>query len=383
LDTSKQNGVFLHHVRVTDGGLKVGDLVQLVVNSFERRSTANNHSATHLLHAALRSVLGPHVQQAGSLVEPDRLRFDFTHNQPLSTSEVERLEALVNAEIGKGIAVHSEVMSQKAALERGALALFGEKYGDEVRVIQMGEFSMELCGGTHVSNTAQIRFFKIVSESGVSAGVRRVEAITGERAAEYLSRLSRETLSARTQAGLTVGWQKYLEGAGPGANVGVADSGAAGQAGEVTPLSEWIQGAQEQIKTLQREIQQLKSKNVDLDSLIASAEPFSAGGVTGRFVFADIPMDDRKVLSDLSDRLQDKLKDAVVVILGQGEKSHPLIVSVSRSLSQQLNAGKILGAVASTLGGKGGGRPDFAQGAVPSRTDLPRAKEAALGCLAP
>jgi alanyl-tRNA synthetase len=314
------------------------------------------------MHAALRKVLGVHVQQAGSLVDSDRLRFDFTHGAPLTAKQVEEIEALVNAEISKGIQVHSEVMAQKAALERGALALFGEKYGDSVRVIQMGEFSMELCGGTHVSNTSQIRFFKIVSESGVSAGVRRIEAITGERAAEYLSGLAREALKARELSGMTVGWQKYLEG-------------------EVPHLETWIAQAQDNAKSLAREIQQLKGGAVDVDSLVNSAHKFVSGGVPGRFVFADIPMDDRKVLSDLSDRLQDKLKDAVIVIVGQGESTHPLIVSVSKSLTGKLNAGKILGEVASALGGKGGGRPDFAQGAVPSRGEMAAAKAKALAVL--
>jgi alanyl-tRNA synthetase len=358
LDTTKVNGIYLHHIKVTDGVLKTGDLVQLIVLSHERRNTASNHSATHLMHAALRQVLGTHVQQAGSLVEPDRLRFDFTHNQPLTQSEIERVETLVMNEIGKAVPVHSATMSHQAAMEKGAMALFGEKYGDNVRVIQMGDFSTELCGGIHVGNTSQIRLFKIVSESGVSAGIRRIEAITGERATEYLSQLAREALQARAQAGLTFGWQKYLGGEG-------------------SKLVEYIENAQNTSKTLQREMQILKGKNVDVDSLVNSAQNFSRDGVSGRLVFADIAMDDRKVLSDLSDRLQDKLKDGVVVILGQGDGSHPLIVSVSKSLIGKLNAGKILGQVAQTLGGKGGGRPDFAQGAVPSRSELDKARQAA------
>ena len=362
LDTTKMNGVFLHQVKVTDGSLSAGEPAQLVVNASERRATANNHSATHLLHSALRQVLGGHVQQAGSLVESDRLRFDFTHNQPLTPSEWQRIEDLVNAEISKGIQVHSEEMSHQAALDKGALALFGEKYGDKVRVIQMGEFSMELCGGTHVGNTAQIRLFKIVSEGGVSAGVRRIEAVTGEGAATYLQALAREALEARARVGMNVNWQKYLE---PGA----------------ARLSSWIEQAQDTAKTLQREVQSLKGKNVNVDDLVSSAQEFSTGGVSGRFVFADIPMDDRKVLSDLADRLQDKLKDAVIVILGQGDSSHPLIVSVSKSLTPKLNAGKILGEVAATLGGKGGGRPDFAQGAVPNRAGVDQAKSKAFSLL--
>jgi alanyl-tRNA synthetase len=362
LETTKQHGVFLHHVKVNDGVLKKGDLVQLVVNSSERRSTANNHSATHLMHAALKQVLGSHVQQAGSLVEPERLRFDFTHNQPLTMSEIEKIEDLVNTEIGKGIQVHSEVMPHKKAIEKGAVALFGEKYEDEVRVIQMGEFSMELCGGTHVGNTSQIRLFKIVSESGVSAGVRRIEAITGERATQYAQALVREALQARQIAGINVNWQKYLEP-------------------ETAKLSGWITQAQDTTKNLQKEIQSLKGKNVNVEDLLKGAQSFTSNGVNGHFVFADIPMDDRKVLSELSDRLQDKLKDAVIVIVGQGENSHPVIVSVSKSLSGKLNAGKILGEVAATLGGKGGGRPDFAQGAVPNRGGLDQARDKALSLL--
>jgi alanyl-tRNA synthetase len=356
LDCSKQNGVFLHHVKVTDGLLHSNDVAQLVVQSQSRRSTANNHSATHLLHAALRQVLGEHVQQAGSLVESDRLRFDFTHNQPVSPQQIEQLESLVQAEIAKGVQVQSDTMSHQAAIEKGAMALFGEKYGDEVRVVQMGKFSMELCGGIHVSNTSQIRFFKIVSESGVSAGVRRIEAITGERAAEYLSHLANEALAARHKAGLTLNWQKYLEGQPEG-------------------LPTWIEATQGEIRALQREVQMLKGKNIDIEQLLSSAQSFAQDGISGRLVFADLGIDDRKVLSDLADRLQDRLRDGVVIIVGQGESSHPLIVSVSKSLAGRFNAGKILGEVAQTLGGKGGGRADFAQGAVPSREGLAAARE--------
>jgi alanyl-tRNA synthetase len=348
IDCTKLNNVFLHHVKVGDGVLKKGDLVQLLVNARERQATANNHSATHLLHAALRSVLGTHVTQAGSLVEPERLRFDFTHNQPLARNEIEMIENLVNEEIGKGFNVGSAEMSHKDAIASGALALFGEKYGDKVRVIKMGDFSTELCGGTHVSNLAQIRLFKIASEGGVSSGVRRVEAITGEKAANYTLTAAREVEQAKRQLGTPV------------------------------PLTDWIAQKQDEVKQLQREIQSLKGKGVDVESLAGGATPFTFGGVTGRLVFADIPMDDRKVLSDLSDRLQDKLKDAIIVLVGEGDGSHPLIVSVSKSLTGKFNAGKILGEVASALGGKGGGRPDFAQGAVPSRQNLAAAQAKAV-----
>lgn len=360
VDCTKTNGVFLHHVKVTDGVLKKGDPVQLVVNARDRQSTANNHSATHLLHSALRKVLGAHVQQAGSLVEPERLRFDFTHNQPMTQLEIEQIEGLVNGEISRGAVVKDDVMSHKAAIDRGALALFGEKYGNEVRVVQMGEFSMELCGGTHVASLSQIRLFKVISEGGVSSGVRRIEAITGERALNYLIAGTREAERSRQAIGST----------------SILSQLSGGPEGMTVP--EWVQQSQERVKGLQREVQQLKGKNVDVDSLAGAAQSFTANGVAGRLVFADIPMDDRKVLSDLSDRLQDKLKDAVIVIVGQGENSHPLIVSVSKSLAGKLNAGKILNEVASALGGKGGGRPDFAQGAVPDRTNLAQAQARAV-----
>ncbi len=357
IDTTKHHDVFLHHVRVQDGVLKQSEMCELKVESRERRSTANNHSATHLLHAALRKVLGPHVTQAGSLVDSDRLRFDFTHSKPLAPDEILRIEEIVNDEIGKGVQVESAVMHYPQAIERGAMALFGEKYSDEVRVIRMGDFSMELCGGTHVPNTGKIRLFKIVAESGVSSGVRRIEALTGDKASEYLMKLAREALEARDKIGAHVTWNQYLET--PSAGHG---------------LTEWIESAQNKFKADSREIQVLKGQNIDVDSILSSAQPFEKGKAKGRFVFVDVAMDDRKVLSDLADKLRDKLKDAVVVLVGQGEQSHPLIVTVSKSLNPDLSAGKILGEIAQVLGGKGGGRPDFAQGAAPDRSRIEAAQ---------
>jgi alanyl-tRNA synthetase len=357
IDCVKQNEIYLHHVRITDGVFKTSDLCELKVESRERRNTANNHSATHLMHAALRTVLGPHVTQAGSLVDTDRLRFDYTHSKPMLPDEILRVEELVNDEIAKGLTVESEVMSQKKALEKGAMALFGEKYGDEVRVIRMGDFSMELCGGTHVSNTASIRLFKIVSENGVSSGVRRIEAITGDKASEYLMKLAREALLAREKIGANVAWGQYLE----------TPSTAHG-------LSDWIDSAQTKFKTAEKEIQALKGSTVDVEALIATAKPFTKGKSKGRFIFADLPVDDRKVLNEVADKLRDKLGDAVIVALGLGEDSHPLIVTVSKSLNPELSAGKILSEIAQVFGGKGGGRPDFAQGAAPDRSQLAAAQ---------
>ena len=358
IDCTKQNEVFLHHVEVTDGSIQTEDSCQLKVTDLTRRATANNHSATHLTHAVLRQVLGDHVQQAGSLVDPERLRFDFTHNKPLSPAEVQDIENKVNQAIARGTEVTAKVTSPDKAIEEGALALFGEKYGDEVRVVKMGDDSMELCGGIHVPNTAVIRAFKIVSESGVSSGVRRIEAITGDRAISYLMKNTKENLKARTEAGINEPWSQYLED-------------------QQQSVDEHIQNLKSNIRSLQKEIQGLKGGQISVEDLIGSAKPFSHNGSEGRLVLGDLPIDDRKVLSDLSDKLRDKIQTGVVVLVGQGDKSHPLLVTVSKDLSKTLPAGKLLKEVAETLGGKGGGRPDFAQGAAPDRSQIAKAFEKA------
>jgi alanyl-tRNA synthetase len=357
LDCTKMNDIHVHHIRVLDGEINTGDTVQLKVDSNKRKSIANNHSATHLLHAALRKVLGTHVTQAGSQVAPDRLRFDFTHNKPVSSDEIRAVEDLVNIEIAKGHAVETKIMAPKEAVAAGALALFGEKYGDQVRVLRMGDFSTELCGGTHVDNTALIRFFKIVTEGGVSSGVRRIEAITGELAAKYLLRHTHENLEARAACGMQENWQQFLN----------SDS----------RVAIWIERAKEDKKQLEREIQSVKGSSINVDELIQSAEKFSVGGLSGQFVFANLEMTDRDLLSQISDKIRDKIKSGLVVVVGRGEGSHPIIVNVTKNLVGPLNAGKILGEVAAALGGKGGGRPDFAQGAGKDLTKMAQAKAAA------
>ncbi|MCB0408024.1 MAG: alanine--tRNA ligase, partial [Bdellovibrionales bacterium] len=354
LDCTKQNNVFLHHIQVKDGQLQVNDICQLKVTELDRRSTAANHSATHLLHSALRKTLGEHVQQAGSLVDAERLRFDFTHNKPLSNEEVEKIEVLVNSEIARGTQVISKVTSHQQAIAEGALALFGEKYGDEVRVIRMGDFSTELCGGTHVNNTSAIRVFKIVSESGVSSGVRRIEAITGDAATRFLMKNTTENQKAREISGLNENWIQYLND-------------------QKYFVSEHIQNLKIQVRNLEKEVQALKGNNISIDNLLNSAKKFSKNGIESQLILADIPMDDRKVLSDLSDKLKNKIQSGVIVLIGKGEASHPLIVTVSKNLTKDLPAGQLLKAVAETLGGKGGGRPDFAQGAVSDRSQIEKA----------
>ncbi len=357
LDCTKVNGVHVHHVRVTEGEFSVKDLCSLQVEGSERRNIASNHSATHLLHSALREVLGPRIQQAGSLVEADRLRFDFTHNKPISKEELEQIERLVNREIAHGNSVSTETMTPDEAVKKGALALFGEKYGDKVRVIQMGPFSMELCGGTHVSNTSMIRLFKIVSESGVSAGVRRIEALTGDKAFEYLMKNTQENMSTRESLGLPMTWTTYLE----------SDSNSAAV----------IASLKEQLRQKDKEIQSLKGGAVSLEDILKSGVNFEFNGEKGILVLADIQVDDRKVLSDLTDKLKDKVQSGLVVVVGKGEGSHPVIVSVSKNLAGKINAGQVLKSIAEAMGGKGGGRSDFAQGAVPDRSQLPQAFEKA------
>ncbi|MCB0350376.1 MAG: alanine--tRNA ligase [Bdellovibrionales bacterium] len=343
LDCTKSNDIFIHHVRVLDGEISLDENVQAVVDVAKRRSTAANHSATHLLHSALRKVLGTHVTQAGSLVGPDKLRFDFTHNKPLSSQEIQDIEELVNREINNALTVETKITSPQEAIAAGALALFGEKYGDQVRVLKMGTFSTELCGGTHVDNTAHIRFFKIVSEGGVSSGVRRIEAITGETAAQYMFKHVRENIEARLACGIQENWQQFQN--------------------SDTKVSVWIDRAKDEKKALEKEIQSLKGSKIDLDSIIGTAEKFTVGELKGELIFADLEVNDRTLLTQLSDRLRDKLQSGVVVVIGRGESSHPIIVNVTKNLVGPLNAGKILGEVAAAMGGKGGGRPDFAQGA--------------------
>ncbi|OFZ10843.1 MAG: alanine--tRNA ligase [Bdellovibrionales bacterium RBG_16_40_8] len=355
LDCTKLNDIHIHHVKVVDGELSVDELAHLKVDSLKRASTANNHSATHLLHSALRKVLGAHVTQAGSLVSAERLRFDFTHNRPLSFLEVEAIEGLVNVEVAAGNEIETKIMSPKEAIDAGALALFGEKYGDNVRVLRMGNFSTELCGGTHTKNTAQIRFFKIVSEGGVSSGVRRIEAITGELAARYLEKNTRENSEARVACGLQENWQQYLN--------------------SESRVAVWIERAKEEKKLLEKEIQSLRATKIDIDNLVQNSEKFLIDNIEGVYVFADLEISDRELLSQTCDRLRDKIKSGIVVAIARGEESNPIIVSLTKNLVGPLNAGKILAAVAAILGGKGGGRPDFAQGAVKDLSKIKQARE--------
>jgi alanyl-tRNA synthetase len=362
-NTTKQNDIYFHHVEVESGEIKSSDSIELRVDQSERSSTASNHSATHLLHAALRKTLGTHVTQAGSLVDAFKLRFDFTHNKALSSDEISTIEKLVNTEVGRAENVQSEVLPYKEAITKGAMALFGEKYGDQVRVLKMGDFSTELCGGTHVKNTAQIRLFKIVSESGVSSGVRRIEAITGDTALQYFQKNVQENQRARSAAGISEGWQAFLE--------------------SKSDVTSWIEDKKQELKSLEREIKKIQGGQINVETLIGQAKSFKTKSGTSRFVFADVAIDDRDVLAQITDQIKNKIQSGIVIVVGKGESSHPIIVSVSKDLNPEFSAGNLLKEVAAIMGGKGGGRPDFAQGAAPNRgqiTEAEKKAQALVGC---
>jgi alanyl-tRNA synthetase len=349
-DTIKKNEIFIHAIQAQES-LQVGQKIIASVESSSRRHSMANHSATHLMHAALKKVLGSHVGQAGSVVDTERLRFDFTHNKPMTADEIKKVEDLVNEQISLQVPVHASIMKHKDAIASGAVAMFGEKYGDDVRVLRMGDFSCELCGGTHVSNTSQIRVFKIVSEGGVSAGVRRIEALTGDRAVQYLLQNETENIHAREALGLNTGFSHILTNQ----NLEVTSS---------------IDSLKEKIKHLEKEIRKAQSGQVDVNSLAAKAEQFKTAQGQGQLCLVDLQIEDREVLAQITDQIKNKIESGVVVVVGKGEGTSPIIVSVSKNLAGQIKAGDILKLVAGTMGGKGGGRPDFAQGAAPQREKI-------------
>jgi len=340
-DTTKLSGVFHGHAgRLASGTLRVGDRVSARIDAARRQAVVLNHSATHLLHAALREVLGDHVQQKGSLVAPDRLRFDFSHFQALTAAELARIESLVNAEIRRNAEAEVHHMGMQEALDFGALALFGEKYGEQVRVLRMGGFSTELCGGTHVSRTGDIGLFKIVSEGGVAAGVRRIEAVTGEGAMQHV---------AQTEA--------QLEQV-----AGLVGSGR----GEV---HEKLRQVLERQKKLERELESLKARAAAGAANDLAGAAKDIGGV--KLVAARLEGADGKRLRESVDQLKHRLGDAVIVLAGASDGKVALVAGVSGSALGRVKAGAILAHVAGQIGGKGGGRPDMAQGGGEDRPELP------------
>ncbi|MBH1635079.1 alanine--tRNA ligase [Stenotrophomonas maltophilia] len=331
-DTQKFAGQFHGHVgTLSDGGLKVGDVLSGQVDGERRGATILNHSATHLLHAALREVLGTHVQQKGSLVAPDRLRFDFSHFQPISAEELAVIERKVNQQVRANNAAEVHNMGMQEALDFGAMALFGEKYGEHVRVLKMGDYSTELCGGTHVNRTGDIGLFKITSEGGVSAGVRRIEAVTGQGALDYVDAEEARLAEAADLLG-----------------------------GSAADVVEKIRALGQRQKLLERELEAVKAKVAAGATADLSGQAVEVAGV--KVLAARLEGFDAKALRDAMDRLKQQLGDAVIVLAGAQDGKAALVAGVNGSAMGKVKAGELLSHIASQIGGKGGGRPDFAQG---------------------
>ena len=339
-DTKKSGGAFVHQGIVTMGSLKAAQAVEAIVKEDIREATARNHSATHLLHAALRQVLGAHVQQKGSLVASDILRFDFANDQPVSFEQLQEIERLVNAEVIANTAVSTELLDIEAAKAKGAMMLFGEKYGDEVRVLSMGSiiedknFSIELCGGIHVKRTGDIGLFKIISEGGVAAGVRRIEAITGNKAIEAVQKTERDINSIN--ALLKAQKDQTLE--------------------KVNTLVNTASSLQKQIEQLNQKLAHFQAAE-----LLSQVQEL-AGRTT---LITTVQNMDAKSLRNLHDGVKSKLDQAVIVLAGVEGDKVSLIASVAPDFTATIKAGDIIKHLATELGGKGGGKPDLAQGGAP------------------
>ncbi len=324
------DGLVLHEGVVLEGTLQVGREVQLAVTDNLRTATALNHTATHLLQAAMKQVLGDHIKQAGSLVNADRLRFDFTHFSPVTAEEILAIEQLVNDEIRRNVPVQTDVLAKEAAIAEGATALFGEKYGSEVRVVSIEGFSKELCGGTHAMATGDIGLFKIISETGIAAGVRRIEAITGSTAVSYVQRLAG---GAEAVAGLLSGPFKEAPAR--------------------------IIALLKKQKELEKEIASLAASRAlsDLDQLFAGAVDIH--GV--KVIAGQIPLDSAKTLREIGDKVRDAMGSGIAVLGGEINGKAALLALVSKDLTGKIKAGQLVAGVAAIVGGKGGGRPDMAQ----------------------
>ena len=343
-DTQKRGVAHSHIGTLKSGTIRIGEELEAQVNGARRQATALNHSATHLLHAALRKALGTHVQQKGSLVAPDRLRFDFAHSEPLTGAQLCEIERLVNAQIRANAPSETRVMDYEGAVAAGAIALFGEKYDKNVRVLRMGDFSMELCGGTHVQRAGDIGLFKIVSESGVASGVRRIEALTGEAALEYVEQ---NDALLKDLAGLVRGSRDEVK--------------------------DKVREQLERARQLEREIRSLKDRLASGQGVDLAAGAIDVRGV--KVVATRVEGADAGALRVAVDQLKDRLKSAVIVLASveEGQKV-VLVAGVTADQTARIKAGELAGAVAALVGGRGGGRPDFAQ----AGGNKPEALDAAL-----
>ncbi len=330
-DTQKQGGnLFLHKGTVVQGVINNGKTCTVRVNAEDRLATELNHSATHLMHAALRQILGDHVTQKGSLVNPQRLRFDFSHFAPMTEAEISQCESLVNQQIRRNHAVSAEIMSKDDAIKAGAMALFGEKYGDQVRVLKMGAFSTELCGGTHVQRTGDIGGFKIISETGVASGVRRIEAVTGQAYVDWVE--SQDKALAAIAELVKSSTEK---------------------------AAEKVQQIVDKNKLLEKELDRLKSKLANSAGGELSSQAVEVNGI--KVLAVKLNDIDPKAMRDMVDQLKNKLGSAAVVLATVKNGKVSLIAGVSKDQTKQIRAGDLVNSVATKVGGKGGGRPDMAQ----------------------
>ena len=343
-ETIKLPGNRIGHIgKVVSGTIKTGDKATLSVDKTTRNATCKNHSATHLLQAALQEVLGEHVEQQGSYQDSQRTRFDFSHSQAMTKEEIERVEAIVNAKINEALDVTTEVMSIEEAKKTGAMALFGEKYGESVRVVSMGSFSKELCGGTHVKNTSDIANFKILSESGVAAGVRRIEAITGANVIAYYKNLEEELNKAcavvKTQP---------------------------------SNLLDRLSSLMAEVKSLTSEVESLKAKAAK-DAL---GDPMDAVCEVNsvKLLATSVPGVDMNGLRDLADQLADKLGEGVVVLASEADGKVNLVAKATDGAQAKgAHAGNLIKAIAALVGGGGGGRPNMAQAGGKNPAGIPDA----------
>ena len=344
VDTIKLHGTMVGHVGyVSEGMIQVGDKVTLKVDSANRNAIAKNHSATHLLQKALKLVLGNHVEQAGSYVDAERLRFDFTHFQAMTPEEIEKVEALVNEQIENGLDVVTEEMSLEDAKKTGAMALFGEKYGDKVRVVSMGDYSIELCGGTHVSNTSTISYFKIISESGISAGVRRIEALTGTGLMKHYADVEKKLHEAAKVAKT-----------------------------EPNNLVKRIETLNEEIKALSSENEKLKAKMANASVGDVMSQVVEVKGV--KLLATKVADVDMNGLRNLGDQLKDKMGGGVVVLVSTtGDKANVIVMADDDAISKGAHAGNMIKEIAKLVGGGGGGRPNMAQAGGKNPAGIPDA----------
>ncbi len=347
-DTRKQGDAIIHIGTVVQGTLRTGAEVEAVVDDRRRQAIVLNHSGTHLLHAALRAVLGDHVQQKGSLVEPERLRFDFTHYEPLTAEQIARIENLANENIRANAAAQTREMSIDDALASGAMALFGEKYGDSVRVLSIGDFSVELCGGTHVRHAGDIGVLKVIAETGIASGVRRIEAVTGERALQWIAdnenRLQRIASLVK---------------------------------GNRDDVDEKVGQLVEKQRALEKELQQLKGKLASSQGTDLAAQAVDISGV--KVLAARMEGADTKVLRETLDQLKNKLGSAAVVLAAVEGDKVSLVAGVTKDQTGRLKAGELVNQVATQVGGKGGGRPDMAQAGGNQPENLDKALQSVPG----